>query len=805
MKTAVFLFATIVTVTLTYLLSTPFDPAPAMGPFLSPFTGFWQNSDAKGYLFQPELTDPKLKEPVNIYFDERRIPHIYAQNEHDLYFAQGFVTAQDRLWQMDFITRAAAGRISELIGPKGLDFDRTQRRLGLPFAAEQSLKLLESDPKSKELLQAYADGVNAYINSLQYKDYPVEYKLMGYKPEAWSQLKSALLLKFMANNLSGRDNDFEYTNVLNLFGPEVVNMLYPDHPDSIDPIIPKGTVFTCDTFDIDTPAYSIPKGLFASSPYDGSEVENLGSNNWAVSPDKSKTGHPILCNDPHLGLNLPSIWYEMQLTCPEVNAYGVTLPGSPNIIIGFNDQVAWGVTNAGRDVRDWYALQYGDPKHLTYMVDGEPLPFEYRVEEIKIKGQPSYIDSIRMSVFGIVTYDENFRQYDNDTPLALTWTAHEPSKEALTFYYLNRAQNYNDYIDALNYYQCPAQNFVFADKAGDIAIKQQGKFPVKFPGQGRFIQDGTKSVYLWQDFIPYDCNPHVKNPARGFVSSANQHPTDSTYPFYYNGSYEYDRNRRINNTLGQDKKFGPKDMMALQNDVYNMSAQDFLPFFISKMDVSNLSNSERIIYDSFTNWDYYNTVEATAPTAYTVFMEELKRLLWDEFDPEKGFTVPKDHFTGLFLMNHPDSELIDNKGTPKKETEEDIINMALQATAQRLDDWKKEHLRQDYPWGEYKNTTVAHWVPMLTPFNVDHVMVGGGKHIVSANSHSHGASWKMVVSLEDSIKAWGIYPGGQSGNPGSPYYANFIDDWAKGGRYPLEFFPKGTKPTEPAFTQTLNP
>lgn len=774
MKYIGFLVSLIITITLVYFLDQGVAGVPPMGKLLSPYTGFWQNAEGQepGWPEQEHLNG--LQNEVQVFYDDRRVPHVVAANDHDLYFMQGYLTARDRLFEMEFITRVAAGRLSELFGDVAVEFDRSFRRLGLAYAAEQAVGKMDDDPVMKAVMEAYAAGVNAYISSLTYKDYPVEYKLTNTKPEAWVPLKSALLLKFMALNLTGRDYDFEYTNFLNKYGLETFNILYPNKPEGLEPIIPSGTEYSFDSIPLDTPQYRVPAGMFAYDEHSRPLEKNIGSNNWAVSGSKTSTGKPILCNDPHLQLYAPSIWYEMELN----GVYGVTLPGSPCIIIGFNDEVAWGVTNAGMDVRDWYAIQYSDASRTKYLIDGQPVPLNLREEVIHVKGGQPFIDTVRYTAFGPIVYDEEYKQYSNATPLALQWTAHEPSNELRTFFMLNRASDYNDYREALKHYHCPAQNFVFATTTGDIAITQQGKLPKKWPGQGRFVQDGSTAKYLWQGYIPMEHNPTIKNPERGFVSSANQHPTDTAYPYFYNGYYEYDRNRRLNEVLQADSLVTVEDVMALQNDNYSYRAKDLLPFLLESLTQDNRSLYNNEVKQLYA-WDYMYDVEKSQPVMFDLIYEELEDFLWDELLPEDTMAMetPDAYVTIQLLKLDTNNVFMDNKSTPKRENSIDVMNVAFAKAMERF------AALDTTQWWLYKGTQLQHWVPLLKSFGSDKIKVGGGRHILNANSERHGASWRMVVSMEEPVKAWVVYPGGQSGNPGSHRYHEFVAYWANGQYY----------------------
>ncbi|HVZ95473.1 MAG TPA: penicillin acylase family protein, partial [Chitinophagaceae bacterium] len=349
MRIIPFVIFGIITTGLIVILNTTYlTPAP-LGKLLNPQGGIWQNAEPADYDYSANLKFPQLKGNVNVYFDERLVPHVFADNNDDAMFVQGYLHAKFRLWQMEFQTHAAAGRISELIGdrPGVLNFDRNMRRLGMVFAAENSLQEMEKDPLTKAACDNYTAGVNAYIESLNESTLPLEYKILGYYPEKWTNLKTALFLKYMSLDLAGAENDFEYTNAKKILSATDFDKLYPIIMDSLDPIVPKGTVFP-------SPAIQLKIPASADSIYfdqkDSTTITEMppdrdnGSNNWAVSGSKTKSGYPVLCNDPHLSLNLPSLWYEMQISTPSYNAYGVSFPGAPAIIIGFNDSCAFGFT-----------------------------------------------------------------------------------------------------------------------------------------------------------------------------------------------------------------------------------------------------------------------------------------------------------------------------------------------------------------------------------------------------------------------------------------------------------------------------
>jgi penicillin G amidase len=556
MKFVPVLISSAITILLIIIFNTRWGVAPPFGEFLSPQHGFWQNAEPVDEDFGQDLQLPGLKDPAEIYLDDRLVPHIFASNDDDAFYLQGFLHAKFRLWQMEFQTYAAAGRVSELIGPKGLNYDRQKRRLGMVYAAEKAVADMEKDTVSKAAADSYTAGVNAYITTLKESDLPIEYKLLGYRPELWTNLKTALFQKFMSLDLAGFETDFEFTNLRSMLGYATFNKMFPISQDSLDPIIPADTLNHVPGIIVKAPPGSDSAYLHnndtVSVQVTNKPDKDNGSNNWAVSGIKTKSGSPILCNDPHLGLNLPSLWYEMQISCPSFNAYGATFPGAPGVIIGFNDSCAFGFTNAMRDVRDYYEITFKDDSRKEYWYNGQWTPTDFRFEHIILKDSTEYIDTVAYTVFGPVMYDKSFSgsRKTNNKYYAVRWKAHDAGNELMIFNRLDHAKNYADYLEAIKWLHTPGQNVIFACKNGDIAISAQGEFPAKWKRQGDFVMPGTDSSYMWQGMIPQSENPYMYNPERGFVSSANQYPVNPlTSPYYLGGEYHNYRGLMINRYL----------------------------------------------------------------------------------------------------------------------------------------------------------------------------------------------------------------------------------------------------------------
>ncbi|MBO0939362.1 penicillin acylase family protein [Fibrella sp. HMF5335] len=792
------LLSTVIAVALVYALNRSWGVVPALGSFISPFTGFWQNAEKPDQLQAQSLTIGGTKQPVEVLFDSLHIPHVFAQNDHDAYFAQGYLTARDRLWQMEFQTHAAAGRVAEIVGDRATELDRYNRRLGMGFAAEQSVKLMMDDPAIRETLEAYSAGINAYINQLKPAQYPLEYKLLGYAPEPWTPIKCAYFLKYMSGVLALGADDVAMTNILAKYGPEVTNDLFPNYPKHEDPIIPPGTKWDfLPVYYLKSPSNPVPgkNGFALNWPRHDPAI---GSNNWAVAATKSATGYPILANDPHLNLSLPSIWYLIQLHTPTLNVMGASMPGSPGVIGGFNQHIAWGETNVGSDVLDFYKIKFKDNTRREYWHDNKWKPVTRRVEVVKIKGRPDLVDTVLYTHHGPVMYEPGQKSFAKNFPVgyAVRWVAHDPANELKCFYLLNRAKNHADYREALTYYGAPAQNFVFADVNKDIAIAPNGRFPLKKKQQGKFLLDGTDPNDDWRAYIPADQNPHVKNPPRGFVSSANQSSTDPTYPYYLNWQFApHERGSRINQRLTAMQRATVDSIRNLQFDTYNIRAAELLPKLLSHLQSGNLSAAQKQALNTLQQWTYNQTTAELGPTIFVEWEKRFMEALWGDELPDSDslpLRKPSADRTIRLLEENPNARWFDDVRTPVKETVADIVTQSFRATVDTL---TKRHGPQGagWQWATTKATKISH-LARLDALSALNVQVGGGATVVNAITSRTGPSWRLVVELGPMPTGYAALPGGQSGNPGSHYYLNMLETWRKGQLTKLQYL---TSPQAP--------
>ena len=773
---------------------------PPPGKFFSPFVGFWQQAESRAHRPPEKLLIPTLEDTVLVVWDDRWVPHIYARNDRDLYRAQGYIQAYLRLWQMELQTDVAAGRLSRFLGERTLELDRSMRRLGMVYAAERSFALIQQDSLTRTILEAFAEGVNAYITTLSYKDLPLEYKLFDYWPEKWTPFKSTLLVKYMAYDLSVRAPDKYLTRLLGQYGKGVIDTLYPDQA-----LFGATTILTGPAYEgppIELPPQ--PKSYF-SEAYERdsaafsmeSDPEWLGSNNWALSGKRTATGYPLLANDPHLTLTLPSIWLEMHLESPSVSVYGVTLMGAPGVIIGYNQAIAWGVTNVGPDAWDYYHLRYADEKGESFWYNGQKMPLHPRPETLYVRRSwgkvEAIVDTVWYSPWGPVVH----RRLDRiprplfgkarEVPIdaAMRWIAYEPSNEALTFYYLNRAASLQDYKKALSFFGSPAQNFVYADTAGHIAVWARGYYPLRWREQGKFVLDAEVPEHHWRDWLPMEANPHMIDPPEGFVRSANTQPAGPEYPYYLGWYFALPgRAARIAERLATMQKATVDSMRLLQLDTWGYIPACALPVMLSYL----RSKNSRYL-DSLQAWDYHYRGHQIAPTLFEWWWAAFHRRLWDEvparlpeWDVSLAVLLASAKADSL-KKTSPYQRWIDDSRTPQVETLQDLLEQSFMEVEERVSGSPDSLL----VWWRVRGNHLRH-LGRIPGLGGDTLRADGNGQVVNAIGSSAGPSWRMVVDLKPPVQGYGIYPGGQSGNPGSYQFDAWVKDYEAGKLYRHYFY-----------------
>jgi penicillin amidase len=766
---------------------------PPLGPLLDPYGGFWRNNASEDRI-PGRLALPGLKGRVTVLWDERHVPHIFAASEADLFRAQGFITARDRLWQMDFLSRYTSGRLAAVVGPQLLESDRLQRRLGIAWGAENFLKGIENDAHMRGILSAYCEGVNAYIGTLGPGDCPLEYKLLDYVPGRWTPRDVALLLKYMAWYLSGGGRDWELTQTRERMGEAACDDLFPFHAPFQDPVAPPGTKW--DFASPGPPAWPAARGgVSGSEPRPGArpgcdlDAEPVGSNNWAVSGKKTKSGFPILCGDPHLELTLPAIWYEVQLSAPGMNVGGVSLPGAPGVIIGFNGDAAWTMTNAGSDVLDFYRLRFRDGDRAEYAWgDGWRRTWRRR-EVIEVRGRAPVIEDVLYTHLGPVPCPESAAGMPAWLPpgCAMRWGGHDASGILEAIYRLDRSRGYPDYLAAMTQFDCPAQNVAFACRDGHIAIRHNGRFPLRARGQGRYLLDGSLPAGEWPGWVPMERVPGCEDPERGFVASANQSPADTAYPYYLGWDYgTFERGARINELLAAASAITPGDMVRMQGDALSLRARAILPRLLAILSSGALTAEERAWTGELARWDFVYRAGRAEATVFDRFWRELYLAIWsDEFASGRLVAAPGSDRTMALILDEPGSPYFDDAATPTRETLADIVRRAFAVALSRLNE-ELGPRGERWRWGRASPVEIRH-LARFPGLGAPPLAVGGGRGLINAAAGSHGPSWRMVVELGPTVRAWGILPGGESGNPGSRFYDDGINEWLAGKVHELLF------------------
>jgi len=776
----------------------PIGPAPALGAFLEPAHGVWSLARAAASPAGPDASVAGLGAPVEVVYDERAVPHIFARSEDDAYRALGYVVARDRLFQLYVQTLAASGRITEIGGAQALGLDREMRHLGLPRAAEALAARIGDTSVAVRAARAYADGVNAYIAAMPAAELPLEFRLLGKRPPKWEPLDSHLLLGRMGWTLANIANERRRTGASAQVGVAAANALFPDDSPIVEPIQPNGQgVPRFDTTPLPPPGApdsasrllgAAADEWFPSSQLARAEGEDApwrASNNWAVMPTRSATGHALLAGDPHLDLTLPSIWYEAHLVVPgRLDVYGVTIPGAPAIVIGFNRDVAWTFTNTAADVMDFYVEAVDDDTHPTrHRVDGAWRPIESRVEVYRgHKGETIATDTVYYTFRGPM-------QRVRGRWLSLRWTVLDAGREIVGFIEGARARTATGFEDAMaRSFRAPAQNMLAADRGGHIAIRSTGRYPIR-ARNGTVPLDGTSSANDWQGDLPVGQWPQAFDPAQGFLASANQQPIDPrASSVWFGGDFDPWRALRINALLRADSAVTVDDMRRFQTDPGSARADFFVPYFLDaalRVARRDTGPNRLVLAEAgrFLNrWDRRYTASNTGAVLFEAALREAAVQTWDELASENGgrrVTPPSAVFARL--MHDSASAWWDDRSTPQVEDREAILASALVsaylATRQRFGTPGDSGWR----WSNVHKVSIPHLlrIPALSALDMP---IDGGPGTLSpiAMGGSNGPSWRMVVELGPTVHAWTTYPGGQSGNPASPRYRDRIPHWLEG-------------------------
>ncbi len=607
---------------------------PALGRFLDPWHGVWAVAATADLPHHATAAVPHLEHQVRVIYDDRSVPHIFAESEADASRALGYVVARDRLLQLELQTRAGAGRLTELVGPGAIEADRQARDLGLPRAAEQKWEGLDSASLDSRLPRAFADGVNAWIDHLRARDLPLEYRLLDRWPAHWDPINSTHLFNRMGYTLAYSALERNRLAAQGLVGAEAADALFPVNSPIQEPIQPNGQhAPRLDIHRVPPPGAPDTQALLTAStiPPSDESADALGSNNWAVGPKRSRNGNALLAGDPHLDLSLPSIWYEAHVVVPgRLDVYGVTVPGAPMIVLGFNRDIAWTFTNTEADVLDYYAETVDDSLHpRRYLLDGKWRPLELRPEIYRgRKGEVIATDTTRY------THRGPLRRMHGHW-LSFRWTVLEGIARSENFARAARARSVAEFEDAMADMETPAQNMLVADRTGSIAIRSTGRFPIR-PGDGRgdVIRPGTTSESDWTGQWPVAEYPGAKNPAQGYLASDNQQPIDPRVNPRYLGADWYVpwRALRINQLLRGDSTVTPDDMRRFQTDPGSPRADWMVPAFLAAAHSVSGDDTLARAATLLAQWDRRYTKDNRRAVLFEAAMEELPALLWDELD-----------------------------------------------------------------------------------------------------------------------------------------------------------------------------
>lgn len=774
-----------------YVGAIPVGPAPALGPVLDPAHGVWSvarggdvaRRDARAAL-------PGLGAEVRVVYDHRAVPHIFAASVDDAVRALGYVVARDRLAQMVVQTLGASSRVTELGGAAALELDREMRSLGLPRAAERTYAALAGST-GRRLVDAYAEGVNAYLRAMPRAELPLELRLAGVTPEPWRPVNSMHLFGRMGWTLAYLAPEEERARAATRVGRAAAASLFPVADPIVEPIQPNGqTAPRVERATIAPPGEPDTTALGARRSAMGDDMNgrapsaerrHYASNNWAVAARRTRDGHALLAGDPHLDLTLPSLWYEVHLVVPgQLDVHGVTIPGAPAVIIGFNRDVAWTFTNTGADVLDFYDERVDAVDAPTrYQLDGAWKPIEVRLERYLGKdGRVIATDTVRYTHRGPM-------RREGDRWLSMRWTVLEPSDPVAAFLGAARARSAAEFEAAMAaHYRAPAQNMLVADRAGTIAIRSTGCFPVRpDPLGGMVIRDGATSASDWKGCLPVERWPGARDPAQGFVASANQQPVDPRATRdYWGGDFDPWRALRINRLLREDSAVTPDRMREWQTDPGSERARWFLPHFV-RAGRASTDSAARAAAALLAGWNALYLEDGTRAVLFETAMQELVRLAWDELrepgSASRRVATPSSAMLAV-LLDDASNAWWDDRSTTAREDRDAILTQALSTALARV---RRDHGEPDaggWTWGRARPATINH-IMRLPGLAVRDLAVRGGPGTLNPSTgRGFGASWRMVVELGPELRAWGVYPGGQSGNPSSARWADRIPMWREG-------------------------
>ncbi len=739
---------------------------------------------------------PELKQEVTVDRDSWGVPHIRAASLADLITAQGYVLAQDRLWQMDILRRVAAGELSEIFGAQTVEIDRQYRTLGLRVAAEREVGTL--DLETRVMLEAYAAGVNRYIAERHGK-LPWEFSALRYQPRPWRPADSLLVAGYMYQTLTNTwERELNRARLTQIVGADRAAELYladspadhyvvgdtksaaPEQKASRKKAAPKKTASRAQ--DNAPLAWKTAHAMLAQ--FDEEVRAGIGSNNWVVGGTHTASGKPLLANDTHLPLGVPCIWYMVHLTAPGWNVKGFTLPGAPLVIIGHNDRIAWGFTNNGADVQDLYIETFHPDNPREYLVNGKYQTAEVRTERIHVKGQPDTLFDVRVTRHGPIVHREGGRSY------ALKWTATEPGGLSPSYALAGRAQNWKEFLEALRRVPGPAQNAVYADVDGNIGFVVAARIPIRKKGDGSVPVPGDTDDYEWTGYIPFEELPQVLNPSGGVIATANARVVGPAYRHYLTDRWASPyRAARIYELLDQKKNLRPADLLAIQTDIVSIPHR-FLADQLVKANKNAKAKEQRArdVLARLAHWDG----RARAESVETAFVEYTRRslmahMLRPYLGPEVNLYEWRDAvFLEKVLRERPPQWL-----PPEFRNYDELLSACADEAVKRLTAETKQSTSAAWRWGQINALQMFHplgrsglgrWLLSIGPTDQ-----AGSVYTVKAAQPSHGPAMRFIADLANFDNSLMNITLGQSGQYGSPHYRDQFSAWFGGRGIPAPF------------------
>ncbi|MPZ88450.1 MAG: penicillin acylase family protein [Nitriliruptorales bacterium] len=774
-----------------------------------------------------EVTLPGLDAPVEVYRDELGIPSLFASTSRDLFRAQGYIHAQDRFWQMDVWRHIGAGRTAELLGPGGLESDRFLRTLGWERIAREELALM--DDETRDILRAYAAGVNAYIAERSAAELSLEYSVLrlqlpSYTPPPWEPVHTLTFLKLMAWDLrSNLEEELQRGILSSTLSASQLADLYPPYPQDAPRILGAEVPADFEAGEADpNPAQAalgrVVDQLAAVEDFTGPRPDGIGSNSWVVSGAHTETGLPLLANDPHLSIEMPSTWYQVGLHCvertPECRdeVAGFSFAGVPGVIIGHNDRIAWGFTNLAPDVMDLYVERVNPENPDQYEVDGDWADME--VEEQTLKAADGTIQTMRVratrhgpiisDVFDPLGAYQPPQDVGAREPfvIALRWTALDPGRTIDAVPALNRARDWDQFREAASRFEVPAQNLVYADADGNIGYQAPGRIPVRASGDGRLPVPGWSGEYDWTGFVPFEELPSELNPERGWIVTANNPIAGPDYPHLLTTDWDYGyRAQRIGQLLAEAGGGLTVDGMgAIQMDARDGSADWLVPALLA---VDSPDPDVRLAQDLLRDWNGQASADSAAAAVYGVTW---RHVLAGTFGDQMPDSVQPGGGSRWFevvrrLLEEPDSAWWDEAGTSGAEGRDDALSAAMRTAIAELTD----RLGQDpgeWRWGDLHRATFRNGTlgesglgVIERRFNRGPYPVSGGSSIVNATGWNASLgyevtavpSMRMVADLADLDRSRTIHTTGQSGHAYHEHYQDMIEHWRSGELHPMRW------------------